>query len=150
MTRPAARGIDRFQRIIMRKLIVAGSLVIIVAVAAYAAVTRLQAKSAGDSCCAAGQEVARATLDPALFEGKVHDAYLAAARYPAVLVQLHCYCGCDKVEGHRSLLDCYRDRHATTCPVCIGEALMAAKMTGDGAPVEQIRDAIRTRYAHGG
>ncbi|HUY19746.1 MAG TPA: CYCXC family (seleno)protein [Candidatus Binataceae bacterium] len=130
----------------MRKLIIAGSLVIIVAVVAYAAVTRLQAKSAGDS---SSQDVARATLDPALFQGKVHDAYLAAARYPAVLVQLHCYCGCDKVEGHRSLLDCYRDRHATTCPVCIGEALLAAKMTGDGAPVEQIRDAIRTRYAHG-
>ncbi len=133
----------------MRKLLVAASLVIIVAVVAYSTVTRLQAKSAADSCCPAGKRASRPTLDPALFQGDVHDAYLAAERYPAVLVQLHCYCGCDKVEGHRSLLDCYRDRHATTCPVCIGEAVMAAKMTGQGKPVEQIRHAIRARYAHG-
>lgn len=135
----------------MRKLSVAATLVIIVGVVAYFAVTRLRAKSAANSCCPAGQDAAaRLTLDPALFQGDVHDAYLAAERYPAVLVQLHCYCGCDRVEGHRSLLDCYRDRHATTCPVCIGEAVMAAKMTGEGEPVEQIRDAVRARYAHGG
>jgi Protein of unknown function with PCYCGC motif len=134
----------------MRKLLIAASLVVIVAVVAYAAVARLQDKSATDAaCCPADQGAASATLDPALFQGEVHDAYLAARRYPGVLVQLHCYCGCDKAEGHRSLFDCYRDRHATTCPVCMGEALMAAKMTEEGKPVEQIRDAIRARYAHG-
>jgi hypothetical protein len=121
--------------------------VIIVAGVAYFAVTRLHANSATDSV--ADNSDARPTLDPALFQGEVHQAYLAAERYPAVLMQLHCYCGCDRVDGHRSLLDCYRDRHATTCPVCIGEAVMAAKMTGEGEPVEQIRDTIRARYAHG-
>lgn len=127
----------------MHKLLVAASFVIIMAFVAYFAVTGLHANSAADN------GATRTTLDPALFQGEVREAYLAAERYPAVLVQLHCYCGCDKVDGHRSLLDCYRDRHATTCPVCIGEAVMAAKMTGEGAPVEQIRDAIRARYAHG-
>lgn len=131
----------------MRKLLVAASLAIIVAIVAYFAVAGLHANSTAGSAAATG--AARTTLDPALFQGEVREAYLAAERYPAVLVQLHCYCGCDKVEGHRSLLDCYRDRHATTCPVCMGEAVMAAKMTGEGAPVEQIRDAIRARFAHG-
>ncbi|HTW88806.1 MAG TPA: CYCXC family (seleno)protein [Candidatus Binataceae bacterium] len=131
----------------MRKLLVAASLAIVVAIAAYFAVAGLHANSAVDST--ADNSAIRTTLDPALFQGVVREAYLAAERYPAVLVQVHCYCGCDKVEGHRSLLDCYRDRHATTCPVCIGEAVMAAKMTGEDAPVEQIRDAIRARYAHG-
>lgn len=131
----------------MRKLLVAASLAIIVAVVAYFAVAGLHANSAAGSAADTG--AARTTLDPALFQGEVREAYLAAERYPSVLVQLHCYCGCDKVEGHRSLLDCYRDRHATTCPVCMGEAVMAAKMTGEGAPVEQIRDAIRARFAHG-
>ena len=100
--------------------------------------------------CLATAAQPRLTLDPNQFVGPVKEAYKFAEKNPELLAELHCYCGCDKVEGHRSLLDCYRDRHATTCPVCIGEALLAAKMTGDGAPVEQIRNAIRTRYAHGG
>src|ERR1700719_2412679 len=99
----------------MRKLLVAAAIVIIVAIVAYSAVGRLEGNSASDS----GPGASRATLDPALFQGEVHDAYLAAERYPTVLMQLHCYCGCDKAEGHHSLFDCYRDRHATTCPVCM-------------------------------
>jgi len=94
-------------------------------------------------------EEARTTLDPALFQGDVHQAYVAAERYPGILIQLHCYCGCDREIGHRSLLDCYRDRHATTCPICLGEALMAGRMTYEGKPIDQIREAIRARYAHG-
>ena len=139
---------DRVLQVSMRKLLVASSLVIIVTVVTYAAVTRSRAGSGSGACCpaAAGQ---RTTLDPALFQGDVHQAYVAAERYPGILIQLHCYCGCDREIGHRSLLDCYRDRHATTCPICLGEALMAGRMTYEGKPIDQIREAIRARYAHG-
>ena len=129
----------------MRKLILVSSLVIVVAVAVYA-VARSRAGS-GSACCPAASGP-RVTLDPALFQGDVRQAYVNAERYPAILVELHCYCGCDREVGHRSLLDCYRDRHATTCPICLGEALLAGRMTDEGKSVDQIREAIRVRYAH--
>jgi hypothetical protein len=69
----------------------------------------------------------RATLDPALFSGGPRQAYEVAAKNPALLAQLHCYCGCDRELGHRNLLDCYRDEHAGHCPTCTGEAFEASQ-----------------------
>jgi uncharacterized protein with PCYCGC motif len=62
---------------------------------------------------------------------------------------LHCYCGCDKTDGHKNLLDCFRDTHGSTCAICCGEARDAEAMAGRGMPIEQIRDALRARYSHG-
>lgn len=45
------------------------------------------------------------------FTGRIREAYQAAADIPEVLAGLHCYCGCDKSLGHRSLLDCFVDDH---------------------------------------
>ena len=91
----------------------------------------------------------RITLDPQNFQGTVREAYEVAEKDPALLAQLHCYCGCDKQLGHKNLLDCYRDDHASRCGVCLGEAHDAEPMASQGMPVERIRDALRTRYAHG-
>jgi hypothetical protein len=91
----------------------------------------------------------RVTLDPGNFQGIVREAYEIAARQPTLLAQLHCYCGCDRTLAHKSLLDCYRDLHGSHCEVCVAEAHDAASMASKGAPVEQIRDALRARYAHG-
>jgi len=88
------------------------------------------------------------TLAPGAFAGEAREAYQIAADDPALLARLHCYCGCDKVLGHRNLLDCYRDRHAATCATCIGETIDAHQMSTHGSPVEQIRDALRSRYEH--
>lgn len=89
------------------------------------------------------------TLSPALFAGPVRHAYQIARDNPALLVQLHCYCGCDKTEGHKNLLDCFRDKHAASCEICVREAEEADRLAGQGTPVEQIRDFLRERYAHG-
>jgi len=91
----------------------------------------------------------RLTLDPARFNGAARQAYEVAAKNPALLAQLHCYCGCDKEIGHQSLLDCYRDEHGGHCPICTGEALEAAKLADEGLPVEQIRRVLREHYAQG-
>jgi hypothetical protein len=91
----------------------------------------------------------RVTLDPARFFGAARQAYEIAAKNPALLAQLHCYCGCDKEIGHQNLLDCYRDEHGGHCPVCTGEALEAAKLADEGLPVEQIRRVLREHYAQG-
>ena len=73
---------------------------------------------AGHCCCTARAEAAdaaapkgsqpRLTLDPNQFVGPVKEAYTFAEQHPEILAELHCYCGCDKAEGHQNLLDCYR------------------------------------------
>jgi hypothetical protein len=56
----------------------------------------------------------RPTLDPARFVGKAQRAHQVAREIPDVLDQLYCYCGCDKVAGHKTLLSCFTDGHAAT------------------------------------
>ena len=53
------------------------------------------------------------TLSPALFVGKAAAAYQVAREIPETLARLYCYCRCDVSVGHRSLLDCYSDAHAS-------------------------------------
>lgn len=48
------------------------------------------------------------------FQGRVREAYKAAAEIPDVLAGVTCYCGCDKSQGHRNLLDCFVDDHGST------------------------------------
>ncbi len=86
-------------------------------------------------------------LDAKQFVGEIRKAYEDAAKHPELFEQLHCYCGCDKADGHRNLLDCYRDYHGATCQICTEEALQATQMYDQGSPVEQIRDALRRRFA---
>ena len=114
----------------------------------------------GGHCCCTGRAEAETlaanaasgaqgpgTLDPNQFVGPVREAYKYAGQNPALLAQLHCYCGCDKAEGHQSLLDCYRGTHASACEICTGEVLLAKRMADQGSPVDQIRDAIRKNFA---
>lgn len=108
------------------------------------------ADSSGAQCCKDDPAAKlRMTLDPHLFKGEVKQAYQVAEDDPALLAQMHCYCGCDRIEGHKNLLDCFRDKHGSTCAICTGEAIEAEQLAHQGMPVEQIRDSLRARYAHG-
>ena len=88
------------------------------------------------------------TLNPMQFNGRVREAYKAAQENPELLAQLHCYCGCDRTEGHKNLLDCYRGYHGASCNICTEEALQAKKLFDQGAGVEMIREALRARFAN--
>ncbi len=132
--------------------IVAFSVAAILVVAIGAAAYISNNSQTSDARLAASGDPAaklRITLDPANFQGTVREAYEVAEKDPALLAQLHCYCGCDVTDGHKNLLDCFRDTHGSTCAICCGEARDAEKMATAGMPVEQIRDALRARYAHG-
>ena len=48
------------------------------------------------------------------FQGRAREAYKAAAEIPDVFAGVKCYCGCDKSQGHRNLLDCFVDDHGST------------------------------------
>ncbi|HVN30066.1 MAG TPA: CYCXC family (seleno)protein [Candidatus Binataceae bacterium] len=128
--------------------------VVVVAAAIYAgaSVYRSHGASAADPQTVAENDAAqhlRITLDPNQFVGEVKQAYQIAERDPALLAQLHCWCGCDRTDGHKNLLDCYRDTHGAHCSICTGEAIEAEKLSQQGMPVEKIRDALRDRFANG-
>lgn len=144
-TKNAPRGSLRARARSRRWILAALAALAIVAVGVGAWTMR----SAADSPAATNATGERPTLDPARFFGVVREAYEVAQKNPALLAQLHCYCGCDKEVGHRNLLDCYRDEHGAHCPICTGEAVEAAKLADEGLPVEQIRRVLRDHYAHG-
>ena len=84
-----------------------------------------------------------ATLDPKLFpDAQNRNIYAVAAKEKAVLYQQPCYCRCDRHVGHKSLLDCYVDRHASVCDVCKKEAAYAYQQSKLGKTPAQIRAAI--------
>jgi hypothetical protein len=129
------------------------SIVVLTAVVIFAGLSWYRARSsAATQQAAAGVDPAqhlRLTLDPNLFVGDVKKAYQFAERNPALLAQLYCYCGCDRTDGHKNLLDCYRDTHGSHCAICSGEALEAEKLSSQGMPIEKIREALRDRFANG-
>jgi hypothetical protein len=74
------------------------------------------------------------------------EAYEAARRVPQMLDGLYCYCNCSKSIGHRSLLTCFESNHASGCDICMGEAMLAAEMSGSRKSLAQIRKAIDAKY----
>jgi hypothetical protein len=77
------------------------------------AVSTSSGTSGAPTLAVARREI-RPTLDPARFVGKALRAHQVARDIPDVLDQLYCYCGCDKLTGHKSLLSCFTDSHAAT------------------------------------
>ena len=126
----------------MRVLILS---VVALAVGALSAAGIYEMRASANSAASA----ASLTLDPTLFQGETRNAYLVAQKHPDLLAQLDCYCGCEQHEGHKNLLDCFRTNHGAGCATCVGEAVAAGELADGGMPVQQIRDALRQRYAHG-
>lgn len=85
-----------------------------------------------------------ATLDPKLFPDHLNrEVYALAAKEKKILYQQPCYCGCDReAVHHKSLLDCYVDRHASFCATCRMEAVFAYQEYRKGKTAAQIRDEI--------
>ncbi|HSF19605.1 MAG TPA: CYCXC family (seleno)protein [Vicinamibacteria bacterium] len=84
------------------------------------------------------------TLPPSQFQNQgIAGTYVIAKEIPEVLAQQPCLCGCDNTsDDHRSLLDCYIDEHASTCIICMKEAVLAKQMTDAGRSARDIREAI--------
>jgi hypothetical protein len=73
-------------------------------------------------------------------------SYQAAARIPAWLDGIKCYCACRVTIGHRSLLSCFEDDHGAMCQVCQDEALIANEIAARGGTREQARQAVDARF----
>jgi len=74
------------------------------------------------------------------------EAYAAARNGPAVLDGLYCHCHCRENAGHRSLLTCFESDHGAYCDICMGEAMLAVQMAGQGSSLDQIRRAIDAQF----
>lgn len=70
------------------------------------------------------------------------EAYKAAAKMPALMTQMPCYCYCDRNHGHKNLHSCFEGTHGASCGTCISEALYAYKMSKKGWSPAQVRDGI--------
>jgi hypothetical protein len=83
------------------------------------------------------------TLDPSIFPDALNqNIYALAAKEKKVLYQQPCYCRCDREVGHKSLLDCYVDKHASVCATCKMEAVFAYQETQKGKTPAEIRQEI--------
>jgi hypothetical protein len=74
------------------------------------------------------------------------EAYAAARSAPQVLDALYCHCQCARSFGHRSLLTCFESDHGSQCDICMGEAMLATRLAGQGNSLTQIRHAIDQRF----
>ncbi|MCW5660067.1 MAG: hypothetical protein KIT60_20385 [Burkholderiaceae bacterium] len=98
-----------------------------------------------------GRDDASKVLDPAQFSAeRVQRGYRIAARIPAVLNRLYCWCGCENRGEHRSNLQCFEDRMAEDCEVCLGTAEIADDMTRKGiTDAAQIQAAVDVHWGPG-
>lgn len=89
------------------------------------------------------------TLPPERFTvPKTRYSYQVARAIPQALMQLPCFCWCDRID-HKSLLDCFVDEHAEFCVICQDSALWAEKRLKEQASIETVRQEIVDNYSRG-
>ena len=71
-------------------------------------------------------------------------AFAGTAR--ASLDGVYCYCDCAQHSGHYSLLDCFVSDHAARCDICMSEAVIAYRMSMNGATLNAIRAEVDKTY----
>jgi hypothetical protein len=100
-----------------------------------------------------GASLASTILDPDQFDDPiVRSVYAKAKEVPDRLDQLYCYCHCSKNEmlKHKSLLSCFQSDHASTCQICMREAVQAWSDQQKGLDIEATKKAIDMIYGDGG
>lgn len=87
------------------------------------------------------------TLNPKPFIGqkRAFVAYSIAAKIRELLYQEPCYCPCDKVAGHKSLLDCFTSTHGYGCRGCQSEVFFIYEQSKDRKSPGEIREAMEKR-----
>jgi hypothetical protein len=73
---------------------------------------------------------------------------MVAAANPAnqkIATKVFCYCGCDREDGHKNLLDCYNTGHVPHCPTCQQEFNRIQTMNTQ--PISEIQNRIDGEFA---
>lgn len=92
----------------------------------------------------APKEPLPATLDAGQFKNNLRACvtYSIASKIRELLYQEPCFCGCRKLAGHESLLDCFTSAHAVECHACQAEAIFCFEQHKQGKTPKQIRKAM--------
>jgi hypothetical protein len=88
----------------------------------------------------------RPILSPALFTGKVAQAYRIAAEIPKILDSQFCYCYCKQEKQHKTLLTCFTNKHGAKCDTCINEVLYAYELYKKGFTLDEIIIAVDKKF----
>ena len=91
------------------------------------------------------------TLAPEQFsDPAVREAYQVARDNPKLLMQMPCFCYCDRPGlDHKSLLSCFVDKHGANCDLCVNEAVTAAKLASDNLSVAEVRERVIAEFSKG-
>ena len=85
-------------------------------------------------------------ISPARFTGKTASAYEVARKNPELLDHMYCFCYCKKTIGHKSLLSCFADMHASKCTICQDQAFYAKNMQDKGLDIGQVRKEVDRKF----
>ncbi len=88
----------------------------------------------------------RPTLNPVRFVGQTAAAYKLAGENRELLDHMYCYCNCAMSIGHKSLLSCFADTHATNCKICQNQAFYAASLAEKGYDVAEVRKRMDQKF----
>ena len=83
----------------------------------------------------------------------VQTAYKIAVKNPDLLAKFPCYCFCESM-GHKDLAYCFLEKgvkgkfddHASTCNICVTQAMQAFLWKEIGAPVAEMQEAMKEAY----
>lgn len=89
----------------------------------------------------------RETMPSEMFSGRAAMAYRYAKEIPEVFDSIYCYCGCEKLLGHKSLLSCHVTDHSLYCDICQRQALRAYELYKEGIDIISIRKTIDKEFA---
>jgi Protein of unknown function with PCYCGC motif len=85
-------------------------------------------------------------ISPARFTGKTASAYEVARENPELLDHMYCFCYCKKTIGHKSLLSCFADMHASKCTICQDQAFYAKKLQDKGLDLGEVRKEVDRKF----
>lgn len=93
------------------------------------------------------------TLDLDTVSAELAAHYHFADAHRSMYEAVPCFCGCEAMLDHRSLLDCFVrpdgsgwERHASGCAVCVQESRMVRRMLGNGMAPQAISSAVIDRF----
>jgi len=85
-------------------------------------------------------------LSPSRFVGKTARSYKVAMDNQMLLDHMYCYCYCQKTIGHKSLLSCFTDKHATSCTICQDQALFSKTLADKGLDIAEVRKKVDKKF----
>lgn len=89
-----------------------------------------------------------ATKEQLAHHAKVIPLFDSVREIPGVIDGIRCNCGCAASPGFYSLLTCFEGEAAMAmhCPVCQGQAKLAARLHKEGKSLDDIRVAVDAQF----